>query len=403
MNTKNIFFLILSGITGYSGLAQKSNNPQLDSLIHKNTFFYKNGAFEGKGWELLKKEIKASHIVVIGEQHGIAEIPIFCEKVAEVLHPKALIGEIDPYTAERLEKISVDTAQYSAYFKQKPYDFAFFSWKTELDLARKMVLSHTAIWGVNEINFLSLPSFFESLASSAKSPENKKAALKKAAEYAKHDMPLYGDVKKYDYFAAYTIKAATVDSLIHDFRNENPRSKKMLKDLKSSLPIFANTDYQLRVNLMKKNLLNYLHPYITADGINIPRLLIKLGANHATRSESWVDTPEVGSLADNLADASGKTSLHLLVFGKKGTINMMAPVDNATAIQSYDGVDDLKGIKPFFDHVEKGEWNVYDLRPIRYALKMGKLEIKSLELKKYIMGYDLLILFDKTTGNKFIE
>jgi len=403
MNPKTILTFILSGILGYSAFAQTPTNPKLDSLIHKNAFYYKNGNFNGEGWEFLKKEILKSQIIVIGEQHGIAEIPIFCGKVAEIQQPKALIGEIDPYTAEQLEKISVDTSQYSRYFKQKPYDFAFFSWKTEMALARKMVLAHTALWGVNEINFLSLPTFFEKLASLAKSPSNKKAALAKAVAYAKNDLPLYGDINKYNDFIAYRIKEATVDSLIYSFRNESPRSKKMLTDLRSSLPIFANTNYQLRVNLMKKNLLNYLQPYITEDAINIPKLLFKLGANHGTRAETWIDTPEVCSLADNLADASGTKSLHILIFGKQGTINTMAPVNNTIAIQPYDGIDDMKGFEAFFSLVEKDEWSVYDLRPIRYALKTGQLKISSPDLKQYVLGYDLLVLFDKTTGNKFIE
>lgn len=403
MKPNAILTLIFSGILGYSALAQTPANPKLDSLIHKNAFYYKDGTFKGEGWEFLKKEIQQSQIIVIGEQHGIAEIPMFCGKVAEIQQPKALIGEIDPYTAEQLEKISVDTTRYSTYFKQKPYDFAFFSWKTELALARKMVLSHISIWGVNEINFLSLPTFFEKLASLAKSPANKKAALEKAAAYAKNDLPLYGDINKYNDFIAYRIKETTVDSLIYAFRKESPRSKKMLNDLKLSLPIFANTDYQLRVNLMKKNLLNYLQPYITTDAITIPKLLFKLGANHGTRAETWVDTPEVCSLADNLADASGTKSLHMLVLGKQGTINTMAPVNNAIAIQPYDGVDDMKGFETFFSLVEKDEWSVYDLRPIRFALKTGKVKISNSELKKYVLGYDLLVLFDKTTGNKFIE
>jgi hypothetical protein len=49
------------------------------------------------------------------------------------------------------------------------------------------------------------------------------------------------------------------------------------------------------------------------------------------------------------------------------------------------------------------EWTVYDLRPIREEIVDGKLPHIDAELKAYIMGYDLLVIFGKVTGNKFIE
>jgi hypothetical protein len=107
--------------------SQTSTNPKLDSLIHKRVFHYDTKGFSGAGWDSLKAEISKAQIVLIGEQHGEAEIPIFTMKVAEIFKPKALVVEIDPYTAAQLTKTSLDTASYSRYFKQHPYDFAFFT------------------------------------------------------------------------------------------------------------------------------------------------------------------------------------------------------------------------------------------------------------------------------------
>jgi hypothetical protein len=59
--------------------------------------------------------------------------------------------------------------------------------------------------------------------------------------------------------------------------------------------------------------------------------------------------------------------------------------------------------KPFSDPVMDDEWTVYDLRPIREKIVDGKLPHIDAELKAYIMGYDLLVIFGKVTGNKFIE
>lgn len=403
MKIKLTFSLLFSAIT-LTSLAQSTSNIQLDSLIHKKVFYYNNNHFEGEGWNALRAEINKAQVVLIGEQHGEAEIPIFTMKVAEVLKPKALITEIDPYTAHQLQKISIDTAGYSKYFKQNPYDFAFYSYQTEMELARQMTLAHTEIWGLNEINFLSLGTFFNTLASKAKLPANKKLAQNKAKEYALHDRPIYKDVNRYNDFIAYKIKPTSVDSLLYAFRNESNECKKMLRDFKISLPIFANTSYQVRVNLMKKNLLNYLSPYITTDSIRIPKLLFKFGANHVTRTNDLKGFFEAGNLASNLAEASGKTSLHIMIFGKAGTINQMGPVDNSIAITPYNAATDkdLDIFKPFYNNVKDHEWVLYDLRPMRDAINEGKLTVNR-NLKGFIMGYDLLVVFDRTTGNRFIE
>ncbi|MGE6352801.1 hypothetical protein ACQKCJ_02870 [Flavobacterium sp. NPDC079362] len=397
MNLKNILLALFVTTFIPSGFSQTVNKVP-DSLLTKNVFFYKNGNFEGKGWDLIKKEVTNSHIVFVGEQHGVAEVPVFSGKIADILQPKALVVEIDPYTAAQLEKTAKNPAGYSDYFKRKPYDFAFYSWQEEMNLIHKMTLSKIAIWGVNEINFLSMPTFFETLAATSKQASNKKIALKKANEFAKNDFPLFGDSNKYSDFMAYRMKVSEVDSLLYDFRNESQVSQKMLRDLKTSIPIFANESYEARVSLMKKNLLNYLYPYITADEIKIPKLLFKLGGNHASRGSF-----EVSNLADNLADAAGKKSLHIIVIGKQGTINGMSPVDNSKAIVAYNGLEEFKEFLPFFEKVGENEWVVYDLRPIRRLVKQDKLKIDNPKLKTYVLGYDLLVLIDKATGDKFVQ
>lgn len=387
---------------------QKSiRNPdslKLDSLIKKTSFRFNQNRFEGKGWDMLLKEMEKVQFVMIGEEHGEAEIPLFVTHIAKVFKPKALISEIDPHTAERLKKISLHPEKYSSYMQKNPYDFAFFSWAEEMELARSMQVNKIDIWGLNEINFLSLGTFFETLAEQAKSPANKKIALERAKAYRKNDQPLYYDVNRFGEFSAYKLKTAAIDSLLFNFRNENALCKKMLNDLKMSIPVFANTEYDLRVNVMKKNLINYLAPQLKEEAINLPKLLFKFGANHLSRTNDAMGYFEVGSLADQLADAANKKTLHVMIFGKKGMINMMAPVNNSLAIQPYDFMDSsLSGFKPFMDKLEDQEWATYDLRPIRRAINKGELKISNKSLRKFIMGYDLLVVFEKLTASKFIE
>lgn len=375
-----------------------------DSLAKKNVFMLGSAGFTGKGWDLLTDEIKKVQFVLIGEQHGEAEIPLFTGKIADVLKPKALVVEIDPYTASELKNVSADAKLYKPVLKLNPYAFAFYSWQEEMDMITKLRLQHTDIWGLNEINFLSMGTFFNSLAANAKLPANKKAAAKLAEAYIKNDEPLYRS-GKFSKFAAYRLKESTVDSLLTLFKNESAVCKKMLADLKMSVPIFSNTSYLQRVNLMKKNLLNYVHSGISADKIEMPKLLFKFGANHVTRTNDVTNNFEVGSLADNLAAAANTKTLHILIFGKEGTINNMSVADNSKAVQAYNMLKDgdLKMFSQFTEPVINNEWAVYDLRPMRKAIRSGKYHPQNASVKEFVMGYDLLVTFAKVNGSRFME
>ncbi|WP_306354290.1 hypothetical protein [Flavobacterium sp. '19STA2R22 D10 B1'] len=408
------FYIVIFTLCSFTVIAQKnspkitatvqSDSLDLEKLIVKNSFTYTNAKYEGPGWDLVVKEINKAHFVFVGEPHGIAEVAVFTGKLAEVFKPAALVVEIDPYTVNELKKISIQPTKYASYLKANPYAFAFYSWDVEMDLIRQMQQNKVDIWGLNEINFLSLDQFFRTLASEAKSPANKKIALQKAAEIRAIDLPIFGNANKYgDFYGYKKLSVEAVDSLLIQFKKENKVCQKMLNDLKTSVPIFANTAYQKRVNLMKKNLLNYVAPYITSDAINIPKLLFKFGANHMSRTNIQKGYFEVSNFADNLAEAGNHRTLHLLVIGKKGTQNQMAPVDNDKAIIPYDITDgELDIFVPFANKIIGDEWAYFNLIPIRIAIREGKLKLINPSLSEYVMNHDGLIISGKATATRFL-
>ncbi|WP_316803036.1 hypothetical protein [Pedobacter nototheniae] len=391
-------------LASFNGFGQIKDSVTLNSLINKKSFTYNKDVFNGVGWELLKNEIEKVQFVMIGEQHGEAEIPVFTEKIATLFKPKAFVAEIDPYSAVRLKKLAIDPAGYSAHFKKWPYDLAFYCWDTEMKLAKKLSEDHVDIWGLNEITFMSAGLFFEELANVSKIPANKALAKKIAVEYGNNDRPMYFDSKKWDNLSFSKLTTGHIDTLLTVFKDDNVQAKKMLFDLKASRPLlWAN--YSLRINMMKKNLLNYVAPYIGKDAVSIPKLLFKFGANHVTRTNDITGLFEVGNLADHLAAASNKKTLHILIFGKNGTINSMISPDNSKAIQPYkiENDKDLSIFTPFYNQLSDQEWAFFDLRPIRTAILKGTIKGVNTNLEAFIKGYDVLVLFSPTTGNKFIE
>jgi len=95
-----------------------------------------------------------------------------------------------------------------------------------MELAKKMTLVHTDTWGLNEISFLSLGTFFNILGGLAKSPINTNFAFRKAKEYVAHDYNIYKNIDRCNDFSANKLKASLVDSLLLSFRNESIDCKK---------------------------------------------------------------------------------------------------------------------------------------------------------------------------------
>eukprot|EP01132_Coremiostelium_polycephalum_P022173 gene22173-26312_t len=83
----------------------------------------------------------------------------------------------------------------------------------------------------------------------------------------------------------------------------------------------------------------------------------------------------------------------------------MAPVNNSEAIKPYIWAkdDDLSSLHYFYNQVKENQWVIFDLRPLRSALERNKIQIKDPDLKKFITGFDVIVFFDKVSGNKFIE
>ncbi|RZK54406.1 MAG: hypothetical protein EOO59_11470, partial [Hymenobacter sp.] len=56
--------------------------------------------FSGPGWDKLQQDIRQSQFVLVGEDHGTAQIPAFTAALAQVFKPAVYVAEIDAYQAQ---------------------------------------------------------------------------------------------------------------------------------------------------------------------------------------------------------------------------------------------------------------------------------------------------------------
>lgn len=118
---------------------------------------FKDGAFSGPGWDLLVKEGHASRFFLVGEEHGVAEIPAVVRELFRALQPagyRHLAIEISPPMATVLDGLAREgLPKVTSFFQEYPPGVAFFTLKEEAELlvaARAAVAGDAPVlWGLD--------------------------------------------------------------------------------------------------------------------------------------------------------------------------------------------------------------------------------------------------------------
>ena len=354
----------------------------------------------GVGWEKLRASISQSRVVLVGEQHGTAEVPQFVQALAREQQPAAFVAEIDCYQAHELSKLAAQPGLPTAYSRANHMALSFFSWTAEYELARQLRAQHTQLVGIEQVSFLGVGQFYQALAARVRSPAARVYLRRRGSGLQAQNMAVFRSGT--GSFGMFDQSAASLDSLRALAKTESPEVGRMVAQYVASSQIYQGKDggasHQQRVNLMKRNLLAALPP-LQASGQPLPRLLFKFGASHMARGISpWSGISDVGNLVLNLADAQDAKSLHLLVLGRRGSQNNGYHPDDASKNVATYQLDDAD-FKPFVDLASGPAWQVFDLRPARRALLSGKLTLSNQTMANLLLGYDYFVLMAATTAS----
>jgi hypothetical protein len=390
---------LLAGLLGQSAHAQDSTFARL-SQRNQYTMTLSGTQFAGPGWDKLQQDIRQSQLVLLGEDHGTAQIPAFATALARELKPAVYVAEIDKYQAQDLSQLASQPGLPTVFMKEHPMGLTFYSWAEEFELARYLRGQHAAVLGIDQVSLVSSGRFFAMLAGKVKSPATKTYLLKRAATYQAQDRAKMS--KGTGNFSIYQ-RPAALDSLRSLTRTESPEVRQMVQDFAASSGIYQLAgqgdprSHQLRINLMKRNLLEGLATY-QRPGQPLPTMLFKFGATHVSRGVSLNGgVYDVGNLALNLADAHNQKSLHIYVIGQRGTrVQGFNPDDFSKNVAAYSNAEELQ---PFAAPAGSTAWQVFDLRPLRRALRNNKLKVSSHEVEVTLMGYDYLIIIPETTAS----
>jgi hypothetical protein len=397
--------LLLAILLSRQAQAQDST---LTRLVRQNQYDLNltGTQFAGTGWKKLQQDIAKSQFVLVGEDHGMAQIPLFTTALARELKPALYVAEIDKYQAQDVSRLAEQPGLPVAFTKQHPMALSFYSWAEEFELIRYLRTQHVPIIGIEQVGAPTPGRFFGVLAEQVKRPTTKAYLRQRAIKYQAWDRATMV-TGKYDGSTMNALLESSLDSLRTLTRSEGPQAQQMVTDFIASYHIYELNrlgkpgSHRTRINLMKRNLLTELRPY-QANGQPLPKMLFKFGAYHVARGRSiWGDMYDVGNLAADLADAQDQKTLHVFVIGKRGTKVGGANPDDFTKNTAPYSLADEAMIKPFVAQTKAGgAWQVFDLRPVRRALLADKLQVSSQELSATILGYDYVVIIPETTASR---
>ncbi len=390
--------------------------PTLESSLAKASYALsvEGGKLTGPGATVLQTAISQADYVLLGEDHLTREIPRFGAAVCDVMASgglSAIAFEASPAVAHFVQESLRTPNRIQAMGelqKKYPDSAAFLNIKDENDLAAHCAevskQSNFQVWGLDQEFMGSAGWILERMLATNPGPTARAAILHlQTMERADiEEARKTGDPTKLFLVSVSDSEIQNASAAID--KDGAPATKVAFHELTESRTIYLEQETHpsdsnaRRGLLMKHNLLTY---YNMAGGSNpSERILFKFGDWHLYKGVNPLHQRDLGNFIAEFADGQGKSSLHILVLGVKGTHALYSGYDRPLRFEPFDMVqdDDYKWLKPAIDAKKAESWTLFDLRDLRFK----QLNLDA-DWQRVVYGYDLLVLIPELTPGALIQ
>lgn len=412
-----LYSLLLLSLVGYS------QDSLLTEFFKANSYSLQlnNGTFSGSGTDLLFDAGKKNQFFMIGESHGMAELPQFTAALFKAFKPfgyKYFATETGPNAAAFLEQNRQAhdwRKKLHAHFRDLPWSIPFYCWTEEWDILEAIdsegAKNNPRLWGIDQEFAVSFRMFFRQLAAQAADEASKSLAQ----DYYQRSLDGLAKSKASGHPGPSFMMSATpqdFEKLKAAFANQ-PKQLPLIEALEESIVIYqlwtknqAYASNERRAKLMKAQFTNY-YRHAEKQDETPPRVMFKLGANHTNRGASPLNIFDIGNFVSEFADMKGQTSFHLLVITREGTQNAYTPFSkdegdkklpfsNPTSFNRSD-------CTALFSALETKEWTLVDTRPLRSAIFKKQLKELDGSILRLIFGFDALLVIPEATASTLAE
>lgn len=367
---------------------------------------HQNGSFSGPGWDRLIEEGKKSRFFLVGEEHGVAEIPAVVRELFRTLRPAGyqhLAIEISPPMAAVLDETARGAEGFqklSRFFQENPPGAPFFTQKEEAELlvaARAAVPGkQPVLWGL-DYEVTSDRYLLDGVRRRA--PEGPaKAAVEKLYQQSATAWKTVSETKNPAAFFSFANSPDIFKELRQAWPHPDPESARALDVIEETLAInqmfIANRNWESnerRAQLNRRNFLRHWNEAKANQGTP-PRVMFKFGASHMIRGRNVSEVFDLGNLASEMAAAEGSQSFHLLVVGGTGTQHaVFNPMELKYVPAPVDLVEE-EGLQTIVAQALPEGFTLIDLRPLRPLLSAARTKTANPELMRIVHGFDAVLI-----------
>jgi hypothetical protein len=362
-----------------------------------------DGRLSGPGADLLLQAGRESQFFLIGEEHGVAEVPLVATALFRALAPagyRYLAIETGEFLASELNRqvLADETgAAYEAFLRAHFPGAPFYGWREDAAFLRAAVQAAgnrpDVLWGLDYDIVADRYTLrrLRDLAPDAAARAAAEAVLARADSGVAQALATQNPGLLMMFGGPRDVYAPLRQAFAPAPGSEADRIIGLMETTREINGYWETDQGYLsnyhRAQLNKRVLMRYLDEATARDG-QVPRVMMKFGAGHMMRGRTLTDVFDIGTLASELADVRGQRSFHVLILPGPGTTH--ARIDPRVFRSVEQPVQVEPWAVPFHQAADPRQWTVFDLRELRPRIRrMGELPD---ELRNVLYGFDAVVV-----------
>ena len=403
--------------SGQTARADETSAPDVLTAAareHRARLYFDGDRFAGPALEQLLSAARGAQFLLIGEEHGIAENPRLVAQLFDALVAdgyEKLVIEVSPPMARILDAAARDGGLdgLRRLYATPGGEPAFFGMREEAELivAAQNALpdADEVLWGV-DYEVASDRPLLRRLRESQR-PPGADLALDSLIAASDEAWARYEETGGPQHIFSFSGDPGLVEAVIDAWPAPDDEAKWILDTLFSTLEINQSwvqgngwRSNAQRATLLRSNFLR--HWRAAMQDARMPKVMIKLGANHLVRGRNNTGTFDLGTLLPELAAAEGVRSTSILILpGKDSLTAVLNPsawrYEPRPAKDNYAG-----GIDPLTDAAFPDAFTLIDLTALRPVVG-SSVDRYGTDVARIVHGFDMLLVMSGSTASSELE
>ena len=327
MTAAVILALVIVFIPAMPATAQQAETFADRLAINRYQIDVKDGRLSGAGATVLESALADAQFVLVGEDHGMAQVPQFDAAICALIGPAGfhnLAIEVGPTAAGELDKwvaAGDGASQLAAFEKEYPETIAFYDWSEEYEMLAQCSSAATGgkfhIWGLDQELMGASRILLTRILEQHPGPEATEEAqrLLQKNDDARTKAAKSGNPGELFMLGASDEELARFKELLG--HEGNATSQGLLAALIESRQIYQNNmngnafdSNRQRSLLMKSNFIREYGKASETEG-KPPKVMLKFGGWHLFKGINPLHNNDLGNFVTELADYNRSKSVHI--------------------------------------------------------------------------------------------